>query len=468
MQQRHTDDIAPLSHESDWEHAFSYHPFNIEIARCDGVSITDTNGNTYYDATGGPFTVNLGHGHPRVTEAIRRQLESYTYAHPMLAERRRAELCDLIASVAPKGLTATYLVCGGSEANETAIKIARQYHVATGNPGKNKIISHYESYHGMTMATVALSGNPRHLKGLDPMIPRWPRINQYSDHSRPKDVSRDDWAVKCAQELEHTIHYEGADTVAAFIATPHGSGSDYGTVAPARYWQEVRRICDEANVLFIADEVVTGFGRTGRWFGMEHFGVTADLMTLGKGIASGYMPLSAVTVSDKVNEPFTKGTYFAHGFTFAGHPLACAAAIATIETIRDEKLIEQVREREKQLFAYAEQLQSHACVAAVRGWGLFMVLEVVADKQTGAFYPPEAEGEQKFQQIALKNGLAMYSTLYGPRRVPNLSRGLPTWVSPAFTITERELDDLMDRLDRSLHHWEQAMMADRPGRAAAR
>lgn len=466
MQQRADADIGPLSHESDWEHAFSYHPFNVEIARCEGVTITDTHGNTYYDATGGPFTVNLGHGHPRVKEAIAKQLESYAYAHPMLAERRRAELCDLIASITPKGLSATYLVCGGSEANETAIKIARQYHLATGNPGKNKIVSHYESYHGMTTATVALSGNPRHLKGLDPIIPRWPRIAQYSDHTRPKGVSRDDWAVTSAQELERVIHYEGADTVAAYIATPHGSGSDYGTVAPARYWQEIRRICDEADVLFIADEVVTGFGRTGRWFGMEHFGVTPDLMTLGKGIASGYMPISAVTVSDKVNEPFTKGAGFAHGFTFAGHPLACAAAIATIETIRDENLIEQVRVREKQLFSYADRLKSHASVAAVRGWGMFMVLEVVADKASGAYYPPEADAEQKFQQIALKNGLAMYSTLYGPKRRPLMSRGLPTWISPAFTIKEPELDDLMERLDRTLHHWEQAMVGVAAGKAA--
>jgi adenosylmethionine-8-amino-7-oxononanoate aminotransferase len=194
---------------------------------------------------------------------------------------------------------------------------------------------------------------------------------------------------------------------------------------------------------------------------MEHFGVTPDMMTLGKGITSGYMPLGAVTVHDKVNEPFKKGTYFIHGFTFGGHPLACAAAVATIAAIKEEKLIDRVKARERQLFAFAEKLKRHPSVADVRGWGMMMVLELVADKESGAYFPPEAEAEHKFQSIALKNGLAMYSTLYGPRRRPILSRGLPAWISPAFTISETELDDLMTRFERTLHHWEQAMMAER-------
>lgn len=448
-----------------WKKVFSYHPLGIEIASAKGVHIHGTDGKRYLDATGGPFTVNLGYGHPAMNAAITGQLEKYAYAHPMLANRRRADLAELLASVMPPGMDASYLVSGGSEAVETALKIARQYHVACGRAGKHKIISNYGSYHGMTLATMALSGNAGTLRHYDPMIMRWPKTLQYSDFDRPPDVSRDDWAVRTARELERLIDSEGADTVAAFIATPHGCGSDYGVVPPARYWQEVRRICNENDVLLIADEVVTGFGRTGRWFGMEHFGVVPDLMTLAKGISSGYVPLGAVGVSDKVNEPFRKGTYFVHGFTNGGHPLACAAGVALIEILQRENLLENVTARGAQLFSHADRLRAHPCVADVRGWGLFMVLELVRERGSRAYFPPEAEAERRFQQRALANGLVFYSSLYGPSRRPSTSRGLPLWVSPAFVISEEQIDDLADRLDRTLHEWE-AEMGIRPECAA--
>ena len=443
---------------SAWDKAFSYHPLDVEIARAEGVFIYDTNGNRYYDASGGPFAVNLGHADPRMNAAIRDQLDRYAYAHPMLANRRRADLCEALASVTPSGFNTSYLVSGGSEAVETALKIARQYHVASGRPGKHKIISNYESYHGMTLATMSLSGNPGTLRHYDPMVIRWPKVPQYSDYRKPPELSRDEWGVRAAQELERTIHYEGRDTVAAFIATPHGSGPDYGVVAPDSYWREIRRICDDNEVLLIADEVVTGFGRTGKWFGMDHFSIDADIMTFAKGISSSYVPLGAVTVSDRVNEPFKNGAYFVHGFTNGGNPLACAAGCALIDILKTDRLVEQVQERSAQLFAYEQRLRAHPAVADVRGWGLFMVLELVQPDAPGrGFFPAKAEAEKKFQQTALNNGVVFYSTLYGARRQPLMSRGLPMWVAPQFTITPDELDDMMNRLDRTLHHWEQSM-----------
>lgn len=451
------DAFNPIKHEGAWAHALDYHALDVEVARAEGVFIYDTNGNRYYDASGGPMAVNLAHGHPKMKAAIAEQLEAYTYVHPTLANRRRADLCDAIASVTPEGLNTSYLVSGGSEAVETALKLARQYHVARGAHGKHKIISNYESYHGMTLATMALSGNPQSVRHYDPMIQRWPKAHQYSDVTRPEGVSRDAWALKTAQDLERTILYEGPHTIAAFIATPHGCGYDYGTVAPTLYWQEVRRICDENDILLIADEVVTGFGRTGRWFGMEHFGVIPDMMTFAKGISSCYVPLGAVTVSDKVNEPFLAGAGFIHGFTNGGHPLACAAGCALIDIIKTENLIEQADQRGRQLFAHKERLLAHPSVADVRGWGLFMVLELVGDPVNRTYFPPAAEAELKFQQIGLSNGLAFYSTLYGSRRNPLLRRGLPLWISPPFHISEDEVEDMVDRIDRTLHHWEQTM-----------
>lgn len=442
-----------------WDRVFSYHPLDVEIARAEGVFLYDTEGRRYYDATGGPFAVNVGHGHPRMNAAITEQLQKYAYAHPMLANRKRAELCEAIAAVAPEGLNTSYLVSGGSEAVETALKIARQYHTARGRVGKYKIVSNYEAYHGMTLATMALSGNPGTLRHYDPMVQRWPKVSQYSDYRKPADLTREAWAVQVAQELERVIHYEGADTVAAYILTPHGCGSDYGVVAPDVYWREIRRICDENDVLLIADEVVTGFGRTGRWFGMDHFSVKADIMTCAKGISSSYVPLGAVTVSDKVNEPFKNGAYFVHGFTNGGNPLACAAGLAVIDILRDG-LVEQCAERGRQLFSYADRLRAHPAVADVRGWGTFMVLELVQPGAEGRrFFAPERDAEKAFQETALANGLVFYSTLYGPRRTPLMSRGLPMWVTPPFVISPDELDDMMDRLDRTLHQWEQAMDA---------
>ncbi|WP_254621202.1 aspartate aminotransferase family protein [Sphingomonas sp. CL5.1] len=450
---------GPLAPEGDWARAFSYHPFSPEIDRAEGLYIFDTQGNRYIDATGGPFCVNLGHGHPRVKAAIASQLDKFAYAHPTLANRPRAELCKAIASITPGDLNTSYLVSGGSEAVETAVKIARQYQLAAGRPGKYKIISNYDAYHGMTLATMSLSGNPGTVGRYEPMISQWPKFNQYSDYTRPANMSREDWAIATARKLDEIISYEGADSVAAFIATPHGSGPDYGTVPPAIYWREIRRICDENDVLLISDEVVTGFGRTGKWCGMEHFDVIPDIMTFAKGINSGYLPLGAVTVSDKVNEPFKAGTPFIHGFTSGGNPVAAASGVATIDAIRDEGLLERVNERGAQLFSHAERLRRHPTVADVRGWGLFMVLELVQNAEDRSYFPPEAGAEQRFQEIALSNGLVFYSTLYGANRRPVIKRGLPMWVSPAYTVTSEQIEEIVDRLDRTLHQWEQAMSA---------
>lgn len=446
---------APLKAEGEWGRAFNYHALDVEVERAEGVFIYDTKGNRYYDISGGPMAVNLGHGHPKMREAIVEQFDRYCFVHPTLANRRRIDLGEAIAEITPEGHNSSYLVSGGSEAVETALKLARQYHVATGNPGKHKIISCYESYHGMTLATMALSGHPGTLRHYDPMIQHWPKLHQYSDARRPEGVSRDDWALSCARDLERLIAFEGAPTIAAFIATPHGCGSDYGVVAPALYWREVRRICDENNVLFIDDEVVTGFGRTGEWFGIDHHGVVPDIMTFAKGISSANVPLGAVSVHDRVNQPFVDGVGFVHGFTNGGNALACAAGVATIDIIKAERLLDNCRARSAQLFALRESLLAHPSVADVRGWGLFMVLELVGpDGRT--YFPRNVHAEQRFQQVGLANGLVFYSALYGNRRAMG-ERGLPMWISPPLTITATELDDMAARLDDTLTDWEQLM-----------
>ncbi len=447
-----------------WANTFSYHPLDVELARAEGIYLYDDAGNRYIDASGGPMAVNLGHNDERMKRAIMEQLDRYNYVHPVMANGPRAELCDRIAAVAPGRLCASYLVSGGSEAVETAMKLARQAQIVRGNREKYKIVSNHEAYHGMTLATLAVSGSPGSQIPFDPMLQKFPKVHQYSDYHRPEGMSREEWGVISARELEQAIHYAGADTVAAYLATPHGAGCEYGVVPPTSYWEAIREICDRYEVLLIADEVVTGFGRTGKWFAMEHFDVQADIMTTAKGISGMYAPLGAVTVTDEINEPFRKDAYFIHGFTSGGHPLAIAAGIAAIDILHEDGLIDHAAAMEEKLFAHRERLLAHPTVKDIRGWGLMMVGELVKDKETMTFFDREQRAEHLFQQLAVKNGLVMYGTLYGARREPAFRRGLPMWISPPLCITADEIDDMMDRLDRTLTEWEETLSSHKSSR----
>jgi adenosylmethionine-8-amino-7-oxononanoate aminotransferase len=428
------------------------------LERAEGIYLYDNDGNRYIDASGGPIAMNIGHGDRRVIEAITRQAEKYAYCHPALSNQPRAEVCARIARLAPGNLNTTYLVSGGSEAVETAIKIARQYHLARGNQQKSVVIGTWDSYHGMSLGALSVAGGPGFRKPFLPMLANWPHVRHYRNpKERPEGMSEVDWALQCARELEETIYFVGPEQVSAFIATPVGAGKDYGLMPPKEYWEAVREICDRYDVLLIADEVVTGFGRTGRWFAMEHFGVQADIMTTAKGISGLVVPMGAVTVSDEVNEPFAAGETFVLGFTNMGHPLACAASLAVLDIIEKDKLVENSAAIGDYLHSNAERFLARRTIAEARGKGLLMVLELVRDKDTMEWFPPEANADEKFQAIGLKNGLAFYMSLYGPRRPGALKRGMPIFIAPPLCITREQVDDLMDRLDQTLGEWESAM-----------
>jgi adenosylmethionine-8-amino-7-oxononanoate aminotransferase len=444
--------------DGDWKHLFSYHAFEPVLERAEGIYLYDNDGNRYIDASGGPIAMNIGHGDRRVIEAITRQAEKYAYCHPALSNQPRAEVCARIARLAPGNLNTTYLVSGGSEAVETAIKIARQYHLARGNQQKSVVIGTWDSYHGMSLGALSVAGGPGFRKPFLPMLANWPHVRHYRNpKERTAGMSEVDWALQCARELEETIYFVGPEQVSAFIATPVGAGKDYGLMPPKEYWEAVREICDRYDVLLIADEVVTGFGRTGRWFAMEHFGVQADIMTTAKGISGLVVPMGAVTVSDEVNEPFAAGETFVHGFTNMGHPLACAASLAVLDIIEKDGLVENSAMVGEYLHSNAERFLARRTIAEARGKGLLMVLELVRDKDTMEWFPSEANADEKFQAIGLKNGLAFYMSLYGPRRPGALKRGMPIFMAPPLCITREQVDDLMDRLDQTLGEWESAM-----------
>ena len=320
------------------------------------------------------------------------------------------------------------------------------------------MIGTWDSYHGMSLGALSVAGGPGFRKPFLPMLANWPHVRHYRNpKERPEGMSIAVWGIQCARELEELIYFTGPEQVSAFIATPVGAGKDYGLIAPPEYWQAIREICDRYDVLLIADEVVTGFGRTGRWFAMEHFGVQADIMTTAKGISGLVVPMGAVTVSDEVNEPFAAGETFVHGFTNMGHPLACAASLAVLDIIKNDKLVENSAEVGAYLHSNAERFLARRTIAESRGKGLLMVLELVRDKDTMEWFPAEAGADEKFQALGLKNGLAFYMSLYGPRRPGALKRGMPIFIAPPLCITREQVDDLMDRLDQTLNEWESAM-----------
>jgi adenosylmethionine-8-amino-7-oxononanoate aminotransferase len=442
--------------EGKWARVFSSHPFDITLARSEGVYLYDTAGNRYLDVSGGALATSIGAGDPRVLAAMRRQAEQFVYVTPAMANEPRADLCDRIARLMPGTLKTTYLVSGGSEAVETAIKLSRQYHLATGNPNKSRVIGTWDSYHGMTLGALSVAGGPGYRTAFDPQLNNFPHIRHCRRPTdRPLGVTEEEWGRTCALELEEMIHYLGADNVAAFIATPVGAGKDYGLVPPVSYWTTIREICDRYQVLLIADEVVTGFGRTGTWFAMEHFGVLPDILVTGKGISSLYFPVGAVTVSDRVNEPFARGTYFIHGHTHMGNPIGCATTLAVLDVIEQDGLVANSAAVGEYLHGLLrERILPHRPIAEVRGKGLLAILELVKDKETMEFPAPEAEPEHRFQAVAYKNGLSFYMSLYGPRRPGAMKRGVPVFITPPLCITRAQVDDLVDRLDRTIQEWD--------------
>lgn len=454
-------DEAPFGYrepEGAWASVFSSHRFTPVLERAEGLYLWDEEGRRYIDLSGGPMAIGVPQGDPRVKAAIAAQLDRFAYCHPVLSSRPQAELCHRLAGLAPGNLCSVYLTPGGgSDAIESAIKLVRQYHLLRGRSQKHLVVSHRESYHGMSLGALSAGGIPGMKKPFAPQLLPWPKVSQYSERGRPAGVDPEEHAERVARELELCVHEHGHQQIAAFLATPFGCGADYGLFPPARYWKTIREICDAYDIVLIADEVVSGFGRTGRWFAMEHFDVPADVMTVGKGITSLYLPMGGVLVSDEVNEPFRQGAAFNHGFTSQGHAVACAASLAVLDVLEKDGLVENSREVGAYLHGQRERLLDHPSVADVRGRGLLMVMELVANKETMDFFPRSAHSEFWLQSIGLQHGVVFYNTLYGSRMPSMPKRGLPFWISPPLSTTRAQVDEILDVVDRTLLDWERHM-----------
>ena len=360
----------------------------IPVARADGVYIWDADGQRYLDFSSQLMNVNIGHSHPRVIDAIKEQADRLLYAAPAFATQPRGELGRMLAEIAPGDLQKTFFTLGGAEAVENAIKIARMY------TGRSKIITRYRSYHGATYGAMTASGDPRRLP-IEPGISGIVRV--FDPHcyrcvfgQEPETCHRE-----CISHIEEVIHFEGPQNVAALLVEGV-TGTSGIIVPPDDYWPRLREICDRYGILLIADEVMSGFGRTGEWFAVDNWDVVPDMITMAKGVTSGYLPLGGVIVSQRVADYFADQVFWG-GLTYSGHPMSCAAGIATFEVYRQDGLLENTKRMEKVMAeGLADLADRHPTVGDVRGIGLFWIVELVKDRETREpLVPWNAKGSEQ-------------------------------------------------------------------------
>ena len=360
------------------------------IVRGDGCYLEDSDGKRYLDGLAGLFCVNIGYGHgEEVGEAAAAQMRelpfaiNWTYAHP-----RSVELAAEVASLAPGDLNRVFFVSGGSEAVESAWKLARQYHSARGER-RWKAIARRVAYHGTTMGALSINGMTELRAPFEPLVPDVLHVSNTNRYHRPPDETEERFTELLLEELDRTIQAAGPSTVAMVILEPvQNAGGSY--MPPAGYFAGVREICDRYGILLCADEVITGFGRVGAWFGSERFDVQPDMLTTAKGLSSAYASIGAVVASDRVMEPFTKpGSMYSHGITFGGHPVQAAIALKNIEIMKREGIVDHVLAHEDEFRGELEKLLELPIVGDVRGTGFFYAVELVKDKSTRETFSDE-------------------------------------------------------------------------------
>lgn len=417
---------------------FARHP--LVMASAEGMRYRDVAGREYLDALSGIYVVSVGHGNPRVLQAVREQLETLHFSPPMHGTNAVAvQLANLLAAIAPGDLNTVKFECGGSEVTEAAIKMARQYHRLTGSPRRYKVISRYLSWHGSTMGSLSASGLKSRRSVNEPLAPGFLHVFPPTCYRCPFGKSYPSCEITCATLIGDVIEMEDPETVAAVIVEPIGHTG--GIIdPPAEYLPVLRRLCDRHGVLLIFDEIITGVGRTGHMTAAETFGVVPDLLCLGKGLAGGYAPLSALLCRDSIARAFwgdaPANPGFVEGHTFEGNPVSCAAGIAVLREIIERDLCANARAMGERLRAGLEGLRRHGMVGDIRGKGLFLGIEFVRDPATRErFAPPIGT---RIGRRALENGL--------------LTRFDPHWLAlgPPLVIGPAEVDEIVEILDRSI------------------
>ncbi|HYU08643.1 MAG TPA: aminotransferase class III-fold pyridoxal phosphate-dependent enzyme [Gemmatimonadales bacterium] len=419
-----------------------------KIVRGEGCWLIDERGKRYLDAVGGAYVANIGHSNPEIAQSVAEQCRQFGYLSGTMFTHGPVEnLADELAETLPGDLSKLYFLCSGSEAVEAALKLARQYWIERGRPGKNRIIALGPGYHGSTLLALSASAREAYKAMFRPWlvdVHRIPASYPYRCECGGQNAS---CPVCSGNVLEEAITRLGAENVAAFIAEPVGGSSTGGSTPRPEYFRRVREICDRHDVLFIADEVLVGVGRTGTWWAIEPYGVAPDIMTLGKGISGGYAALSAIAAPDRIVDAIAKGSgSFMHAQTFSHHPVACAAGVATMRYLKQNKLVERCAKMGRVLHERLRMLADLPHVGDVRGRGLLAGIEFVEDKASRAPFPRSAKFAERFADAALDAGLTVW---------PNVGQADGTngdlvMVAPAFIVTESEIDEIVNRFTQAL------------------
>jgi len=415
-------------------------------AKGEGVYLIDSQGRRFIDASGGAAVSCLGHQHPDVLAAMHAQLDQLAYAHTSFFTTEAAEaLGDELIAHAPANLSHVYIVSGGSEAVEAALKMARQYFVERGESSRRHFIARHQSYHGNTLGALAVGGNAWRRAQFSPILIDSHYIDPCYDYRyRDANETLEAYGYRSANQLEEKILELGAENVIAFVAETV-VGATLGAVPPAPgYLRRVREICNKYGILLILDEVMCGMGRTGTLHAYEQDGITPDLMTVAKGLGGGYAPIGATFVSDHIYKTFENGSgMFQHGHTYMGHPLACTAALAVQQVIRRDGLLENVQSRGQQLAkALYARFEHHPNVGNIRGRGLFWGIELVADRETKFPFDANKKLHSRIKSLALDRGLMVYpmgGTIDG-------RQGDHVLLAPPFICTDEIIETIVDRL----------------------
>lgn len=410
------------------------------VARGEGIYLWDTQGKRYIDASSGPVAANLGHGNARVIAASDRQMREVAYASRAFFENpANIALADSLAELAGPGFERAFFVSGGSEATESAMKLARQYAITQGQASRWKVLSRNPSYHGGTMGAIAISGDPVSEAAFGPMTRLMPKVPTPFTYRLPEGHTAETWADHCADALEETILREGPETVLAFFLEPVGGLATGALVAPDRYYTRVREICSRHGVLLVFDEVMSGAGRTGRFLAAHHWpDARPDIVTLAKGIGAGYTPLGAVLASREMVDAVAEAGGFMNGFTYASNPLSCAIGHAVVTETIERGLIENAARMGERLRQRLLEVQAGSGVIGdVRGKGLLMAIEIVGDRETRSILPAQAQAIPRIVALGMERGLLLYS-----RRTANGKFGEWVMVAPPLIVNEEEVDTI--------------------------
>ena len=428
----------------------------LKVDHGENIYLYDTDGKKYIDACSGAAVCNIGHADKRVIDAMTKQASRVAFSHlSRWTSEPIEQLCGLIAKLAPGSLSKTYLVSGGSEATETALKMARQYYLERdGASGKYKIIARQKAYHGNTIGSLSMTGDKRRIK-YTPLLLDFPHIAPAYCYRCPFGKTAETCSCECAHDLERVIKEHGADTVAGFIAETVGGAACGALVPPRGYFKIIRQICDAYDILYIDDEVMTGFGRTGKLFACDNWDIVPDLVCAAKGMSSGYSPLGAVIARSEIYDTFKNGSgSFVHGHTYGGNPLSAAVSLAVIKILEEEKLAENARVVGDYLLRQLqEKILPFSFVGDVRGIGLMLGVELVQDKATKEPFPLQQHVAAKLTQTMIRHGVIIYPGS-GNAKDGNGDHFLLT---PPLIITKTQVDELMDKMVAGFREFEASL-----------